>query len=91
MTHYREINDSDYGVKRVALWPKVFSKKELEQMKKAEEERLLRAAEEAEKKRLAEEEAAAKANPKGKKGADKKDVRATSRGPPTTSQSARSL
>ena len=59
ITEYRGLIDPDTGLKRVALWPKKLSKKEIAKMKQLEEEKLKKEAEDEEKKRQAEEEAAA--------------------------------
>ena len=96
LTEYRKLSDlQTSGIKKVALWPKKYTKAELVQMKKDEEERLKREAEEEEKKRKEEEEAASLSKGPGKsKGPTSKTQpsRATASrgGPPSTSHSARS-
>jgi hypothetical protein len=65
LTKYRTMADPEYGAKRVALWPKKYTKQELEKMKAEEEEKRKKEEEEAEKQRQAAEEAA---NPKAKGG-----------------------
>ena len=60
------MTDPEYGIKKVALWPKKLTKHEVAKMKQMEEEKLKREAEEEERKRKEEEDAAAAAKP-GKK------------------------
>jgi hypothetical protein len=92
LTEYRGLTDPEYGIKKVALWPKKLTKHEIAKMKQMEEEKLKREAEEEEKKRKEEEDAAAAAKGPGKKSAAaSKQAKPSSRGgPPSTSQSARS-
>ena len=66
LTEYRALSHPELGVKRVALWPKTYSKEELEALREAEAKRLKEEEEaEAERRRIEEEKAAAAA-PKGK-------------------------
>ena len=48
LNEYRAMIDPITGVEKVALWPKVFSFKEIEKMKREEEKRLKREEEAAE-------------------------------------------
>lgn len=76
ISEYRALICPTNGVEKVALWPKVFTFKEIEKLKKEEEERMKReeAAEE-EKKRQEEEKLAAAAPAKKGAPAKKQDQR----------------
>jgi len=74
LSDYRALTHPENGIEKVALWPKTFTARELEKMRKAEEKKMKAAEEEeAEKRRIEEEKAAAapakKGGPPAKKGA----------------------
>ncbi len=74
LSEYRSLTHSEHGVEKIALWPKTFTARELEKMRREEEKKIKAAEEEeAEKRRLEEEKAAAAPAKKGgaaaKKGA----------------------
>lgn len=66
LTEYRTLTHPEFGVQKVALWPKTYTKEEMAKLREAESKRLLEEEEaEAERRRIEDEKAAASA-PKGK-------------------------
>lgn len=94
LAEYRALSDPETGAEKVALWPKTYSSRELERMRKAEEEKMAREEAAEEERRRLEEEKEAAAAP-AKKGAPAKkapaaDKRQPSRGGVSSAQSGRS-